>query len=161
VSGPDRAGPGGRHQSPDLEEALPFRIHRTNRLLRTHLGRFLEQREAGMSPEQWFVLARIAQRAPVRQVTLAEPVLGDPPNVSRLVDALVDRGYVARSPDPDDRRSWLLTLTRRGSARAAHLLGDAVEQREFVFAGFSDDELDTLATYLDRIDANVRQLLGS
>jgi DNA-binding MarR family transcriptional regulator len=107
------------------------------------------------------VLVRIGQRAPVRQVTLAEPVLSDPPYVSRLVDALVDRGYVARSPDPDDRRSWLLTLTRRGEARVTHLLADAVEQRELVFAGFSDDELDTLATYLDRIDANVRQELGS
>jgi DNA-binding MarR family transcriptional regulator len=145
---------------PDLEDALAFRIHRTNRLLRTHLGRFLEQREPRLSPEQWFVLARIAPRAPVRQVTLAEPVLGDPPNVSRLVDALVDRGYVARSPDPDDRRSWLLTLTRRGSARVAHLLADAVEQRELVFAGFTDDELDRLVTYLDRIDADVRPLLG-
>jgi DNA-binding MarR family transcriptional regulator len=160
VSALDRGRRGRRHQSPDLEDALAFRIHRTNRLLRTHLGRFLDQREPGLSPEQWFVLARIAQRAPVRQVTLAEPVLGDPPNVSRLVDALVDRGYVARSPDPDDRRSWLLTLTRRGETRVTHLLAAAVEQRELVFAGFSDDELDTLATYLDRIDANVRQLLG-
>ena len=161
MSVPDRGRRGRRHQSPDLEDALAFRLHRTNRLLRTHLARFLEEREPGLSPEQWFVLARIAPRAPVRQVTLAEPVLGDPPNVSRLVDALVDRGYVARSPDPDDRRSWLLTLTRRGQVRVTRLLAAAVEQRELVFAGFNDDELDTLATYLDRIDANVRQQLGS
>lgn len=161
MSAPERGRRKRRHQSPDLEDALAFRLHRTNRLLRTHLGRFLEEREPGLSPEQWFVLARIAQRAPVRQVTLAEPVLGDPPNVSRLVDALVDRGYVARSPDPDDRRSRLLTLTRPGQARVTQLLADAVEQRELVFAGLSDDELDTLATYLDRIDANVRQKLGS
>jgi hypothetical protein len=52
VSGPDRKRTGRRHQSPDLEDALAFRIHRTNRLLRTHLGRFLEQREPGLSPEQ-------------------------------------------------------------------------------------------------------------
>jgi DNA-binding MarR family transcriptional regulator len=69
--------------------------------------------------------------------------------------------YVARSPDPDDRRSWALTLTRRGKARVALLLAAPVEQRELVFAGFNDDELDALATYLDRIDDNVRQLLGS
>ena len=160
VSGPERPG-SGRHRSSDLEEALAFRIHRTNRLLRTHLARFLVEHEPGLSPEQWFVLARIAQRAPVRQVTLAEPVLGDPPNVSRLVDALVDRGYVARSPDPGDRRSWSLTLTKLGSARAARLLDDAIEQRELVFAGFSEDELDQLARYLDRIDANVKRLLSS
>jgi DNA-binding MarR family transcriptional regulator len=148
-----------RHQSADLEDALAFRIHRTNRLLRTHLSRLLEAREPGLTPEQWFVLARIAHGAPLRQVTLAEPVLGDPPNVSRLVDALVDRGYVERSPDPDDRRSWVLRLTRLGSSRTARLMDDAIRQRELVFAGFSESELDGLASLLDRIDDNLRQLL--
>ena len=148
-----------RHRSADLEDALAFRIHRTNRLLRTHLSRLLEAREPGLTPEQWFVLARIAHRAPLRQVMLAEPVLGDPPNVSRLVDALVDRGYVDRSPDPDDRRSWLLRLTRVGSARAARLLDDSIKQRALVFEGFDETELDQLASLLDRIDDNVRRLL--
>ena len=71
-----------RHSSPDLDQALAFRIHRTNRLLCTHLGRFLEAHEPGLTPEQWFVLARISERGPVRQVDLAEPVLGDPPNAA-------------------------------------------------------------------------------
>jgi DNA-binding MarR family transcriptional regulator len=34
--------------------------------------------------------------------------------VSQLVDALVNRGYLERSPDPDDRRRIALELTERG-----------------------------------------------
>jgi hypothetical protein len=34
--------------------------------------------------------------------------------VSQLVDALVHRGYLARGPDPDDRRRIALELTARG-----------------------------------------------
>ena len=34
--------------------------------------------------------------------------------VSQLTDTLVSRGYVARSPDPDDRRRVALELTERG-----------------------------------------------
>lgn len=145
---------------PILEDALAFRLHRTNRLLRTHLRRFLEAHEPGLSPEQWFVLARIAERGPVKQVELAEPVLGDPPNVSRLVDALVARGDVQRSPDPADRRSWSLTLTPDGRARTAELLVHVVDERRRVFAGFTDDDLDALAATLARIDVNVRGLLA-
>jgi DNA-binding MarR family transcriptional regulator len=37
---------------------------------------------------------------------------------SKLVDALVVRGYVDRSVDPDDRRRMLLSLTERGEAAA-------------------------------------------
>ena len=149
-----------RHRSPDLDQALAFRIHRTNRLLRTHLGRFLAEHEPGLTPEQWFVLARVSERGPVRQVDLAEPVLGDPPNVSRLVDALMEGGYLRRSPDPADRRSWLISLTPRGRSRTKRLLEHAVEERRLVFDGFDEPELDALAEALDRIDANVRPLLA-
>ncbi len=148
-----------RHRSPDLEHAPAFRLHRTNRLLRTHLARFLDGVAPGLTPEQWFVLARLAHRSPVRQVELAEPALGDPPNVTRLVDALVARGYVARRADPSDRRSWLLSPTRSGRALAARILRRAVTDRAAVFAGFDEDELDTLVELLERIDANVRELL--
>jgi DNA-binding MarR family transcriptional regulator len=149
-----------RHGSADLDQALAFRIHRTNRLLRTHLSRFLDAHEPGLSPEQWFLLARIAERAPLRQVDLAEPVLGDPPNVSRLVDALVERGYARRSPDPADRRSFLVSLTPRGRSRTARLLRHAVTERRLVFDGFEEPELAALAAALDRIDDNVRRLLA-
>jgi DNA-binding MarR family transcriptional regulator len=145
---------------PSLDDTLAFRIHRTNRLLRTHLRRLLEAHEPGLSPEQWFVLARIAEREPVRQVDLAEPVLGDPPNVSRLVDALVARGDVERSPDPADRRSWLLSLTPAGRVRSDALFARAIAERPRVFAGLEERELAALAGALDRIDANVRGLLG-
>ena len=156
-----RAATAARHRSADLDDALAFRVHRTNRLLRTHLARFLQASAPDITPEQWFVLARIAHQGPVRQVDLAEPVLGDPPNVSRLVDALVARGNAERSPDPTDRRSWLVSLTEQGHILTAALLERAVDERQAVFAGFTAAELDTLATMLDRIDANVRALLSS
>lgn len=152
---------GSRHRSPDLDDALAYRIHRTNRLLRTHLARILHDAAADVTPEQWFVLVRIRHRGRVRQVDLAEPVLGDPPNVSRLVDALVGRGYAERWPDPSDRRSWLVSLTNDGDALASRLLAVAVDERQAVFAGFADDELDRLAAALDRIDINVRALLAA
>jgi DNA-binding MarR family transcriptional regulator len=38
--------------------------------------------------------------------------------VSQLVDTMVMRGYIERSPDPDDRRRMQLTLTPRGEAAA-------------------------------------------
>lgn len=150
-----------RHRSPVLDDALAFRLHRTNRLLRTHLARFLDRRVPGISPEQWFILARVAQGPRVRQVDLAERVLADPPNVSRLVDALVARGLVRRSPDPADRRSWLLSLTKQGHTVTATLLDHTITERQLVFDGFTEDELDALAAALDRIDANLRRLLSS
>jgi DNA-binding MarR family transcriptional regulator len=127
--------------------------------MRTHLARFLGAHVPDISPEQWFVLARLAERTPIHQVDLAEPVLADPPNVSRLVDALVARGLVRRSPDPTDRRSCLLALTVEGRRLCTTLQSHAIAERQLVFNGFDESDLDALAGALDRIDGNVRRLL--
>jgi DNA-binding MarR family transcriptional regulator len=149
----------GLHDSKDLDDVVPFRISQTNRLLRTHLMRFLEEHAEGVSPEQWFILQRLAQRAPRRQVELSERVLADAPNVTRLIDTLVDRGLVERRPDPTDRRSWSVSLTPKGSKLIASSRRPLVGAREELFDGFGDEELRTLLGLLDRIDARVRMLL--
>lgn len=48
----------------------------------------------------------------------------------QLVDTLVIRGYLLRTPDPDDRRRMTVTLTERGrvAAEAAHSAIEAVDR---------------------------------
>ncbi len=45
----------------------------------------------------------------------------------QLVDTLVNRGYLARAADPEDRRRLTITLTGRGLA-AAEVIRDAVDR---------------------------------
>jgi DNA-binding MarR family transcriptional regulator len=161
VSRPPRSGAvtGGVHTSPLLSDAVAYRIHQTNRLLLTHLGRFLETSKRGLTPEKWFVLARLRQDAPLRQSQLVELALEDGPNVSRLVDGMVNAGLVERSLDPTDRRGRVLDLTEHGRVVADELFGRAIVERARVFAGFSEDELKLLTVALERIDTNVRAML--
>jgi DNA-binding MarR family transcriptional regulator len=46
---------------------------------------------------------------------------------SQLVDTLVLRGYLERTPDPADRRRVLLTLTDRGKAASDAVYAAVVE----------------------------------
>ncbi|MEM9036531.1 MAG: MarR family transcriptional regulator [Actinomycetota bacterium] len=147
------------HASADLDEAIAYRLHRSNRLLLTHLARVLERRRAGLTAEKWFVLARLHSDGPMRQVDLTERALEDAPNVSRLVDGLVAAELVERRPDPDDRRAKLLELSADGRALADQLLDDVRRERERVFAGLDDADLGALTAALDRVDQNVRSLL--
>jgi DNA-binding MarR family transcriptional regulator len=48
-------------------------------------------------------------------------------NASELVDALVVRGYLERSVDPEDRRRVLVTLTERGQAASDVVFGTVEE----------------------------------
>ena len=74
-----------RHRSPVLDDALAFRLHRTNRLLRTHLARFLDRHVPGISPEQWFILARRDKMLTETNAGLARPTTFRPcPSVLRV-----------------------------------------------------------------------------
>ncbi len=64
-----------------------------------------------------YVLARVhddnaALPALTRQLGISKQA------VSQLIDTMVTRGYLERTPDPADRRRMLLTLTPRGDAAA-------------------------------------------
>jgi len=147
-----------RHGS-TIEDAYAYRIHRTNRLLSTHLARFLAGRSSELTPEKFFILMKLHEAGPLPQNALIDVTLGDGPNVSRLVERLVVSGLVERAEDPNDRRARVLELTAEGSALARRLADDVVDERRVVFAGVSEHDLDTLGAVLDRLDANLRPSL--
>jgi DNA-binding MarR family transcriptional regulator len=60
---------------------------------------------------------------------------------SQLVDTLVARGYVERSPDENDRRRMVVALTERGEAAAAELKGAITTVDEALAAACPEDEL--------------------
>lgn len=89
----------------------------------THFRRLIMENanrvSPGMLPGAYKTLTTIARCEQVTASTLAERMLMDKGQVSRLVRELEDLGLVARSPDPRDGRSSLLRLTDVGTERLA------------------------------------------
>jgi DNA-binding MarR family transcriptional regulator len=86
-------------------------------LLTDTLGRELE--EAGAPPLTWYdVLVQLAMapedRLPMKR--LAESVVLSKSGITRLVDRMVDAGYIERAACPTDRRIVYAQLTPSGRA---------------------------------------------
>jgi DNA-binding MarR family transcriptional regulator len=72
---------------------------------------------AELSMREYDVLYTLSKcPEPVRISELNRHVLLSQPAVSRMVDRLAERGFIARQPDPADGRSVLLSLTEAGRA---------------------------------------------
>lgn len=92
-------------------------------LLRSH-ARIMRALDAtlragtGLSIRGYEVLVRLsrAREGPMRMSDLAVSALLSPSGISRLVDRLVERGYVCRIPDPSDKRGFFAELTPEGQA---------------------------------------------
>lgn len=77
------------------------------------LRRDFDRRAAvlGSTRAQWRVLAKLSRRDGQKQVELAEALDVEPITLSRMVDRLVEAGYVERRQDDADRRVWRIHLT--------------------------------------------------
>jgi DNA-binding MarR family transcriptional regulator len=95
-------------------------------LSREHLTRLLDERvfkPAGLTDQQFNVL-RILKGGPADGYTIGEirrRVIYRSADVPRLVDRLMALGFVARQPNPRDRRSCHVLLTPEGDACQARL----------------------------------------
>jgi DNA-binding MarR family transcriptional regulator len=64
-------------------------------------------------------------------------------------------GLISRTPDPADRRSALISLSRLGRQRAAQALAAAQEVNGLALKGFKPGERELLFEMLRRVAANL------
>ena len=137
-------------------EDILFEINETARAIR----RSFDQRAAlaGVTRQQWRVLARLKRESGLRQVELAERLDMEPITLCRIVDRLEEAGFVERRPDPSDRRAWRLELTEKAAPLVAQLRGLAHDLAEEIMQGMEESELGRLREELATIRANVAHL---
>ncbi|KAF4407084.1 MULTISPECIES: MarR family winged helix-turn-helix transcriptional regulator [Streptomyces] len=80
---------------------------------------------------------------------LAGQLFCNAPNLSFVVNQLVERGLVERDTDPGDRRSRVVVLTAEGRRTRERVMRVTLE--ETPFAGCEPEELDQLAEILRRV----------
>jgi DNA-binding MarR family transcriptional regulator len=105
----------------------------------------------GLTPARGEVIWLLHRRGQVTQRELSDVLDCTPRNVTGLVDALEDAGFVARTRHPTDRRAVLVSLTTRGETLAAGWRVDHDDGFARLFAGTSRADLATFATILDRL----------
>jgi DNA-binding MarR family transcriptional regulator len=70
--------------------------------------------ESGLTPPQYFILSLLWEKDRMPFKDLAAASLTSRPTITGIVDTLEKKGLVTREPNPDDRRSLLVSLTEKG-----------------------------------------------
>lgn len=108
----------------------------------------------GVSHSEYDVLVNVAggAREGVRPTDLAERVLLTKSGLTRLLDRLVDRGFIERHACPTDRRGQLIVLTpdgrhafRRATPSVVRAIGTLLG------SGHTEADIDALRVTCERI----------
>lgn len=115
---------------------------------------------AGLDSSAYPILFTLARR-PLRVSDVAETIHSDVSTVSRQVAGLTRSGFVDRTPDPDDGRAQLLTLTPAGRdviATARHLRDEWLAR---LVAEWSEDDVAAFAALLGRFGDSLQDYLST
>jgi DNA-binding MarR family transcriptional regulator len=110
---------------------------------------------AALTVNQRLAIGAIADFGPLGLSRLATLIGTSAPTASRVVDGLVDVGYVTRRADQDDRRAVRLELTRRGRARVERSRARVGARIEHAVAHLAEQDRLRLLTLLGEVAAGL------
>jgi MarR family transcriptional regulator, lower aerobic nicotinate degradation pathway regulator len=114
-----RAGESGAIDPPDaylVEDQVGFLLRRAHQ---RHVALFQETMAGcDLTPMQFTALIKVVELRRVTQNQLGRLVATDPATIQGVVQRLIARALVARTPDPMDRRTAVLAPTPAGLALA-------------------------------------------
>ncbi len=138
-----------------VRNSLGFHLQRVAFRLRQAGNAAFRDHGRDITMEQWGVLALLWERDGRTPVELAGHLCKDKPNITRLVDALVDRGFLERRPDPDDGRSYRVFLRPEGRTLRDVLLPIPTAVLERAFRGCSSGQVAEFRRMLETIWSNM------
>ncbi len=139
-----------RRHLDDIAEALPQRAAALSRLFLARTSVDISRTEAG-------VVGALSVR-PHRITELAAGEGVTQPAITRLVDRLQARGWVARESDPRDGRAVVVRLTPFGLEVCARLRAEYQALVHEEMAALADGDVEILAGAIDVLDELIARL---
>lgn len=141
-----------------FEDAITYLINQALHTLRQSVAQVCEERGYKITPEAVAVLFVLSRENGIPQSRIADILAKDRAVVTRLLNMLVDEGWVERIHDAADRRIVRANLTQAGEQALAQMLPAVSDFMQFkALDGVSEEEFDVTCRVLRRIISNIKE----
>lgn len=110
-------------------------LHKAERQLAEYMEG--ESRQRGVEPSEGHLLSYTTLYGPCPVSQLSRVFGHKPSTLTSMLDRLEERGLLERRPNPDDRRSILVSTTRRGAEVATELRAILEDMEERIYGRIS------------------------
>ncbi|MCU6433404.1 MarR family transcriptional regulator [Undibacterium sp. Jales W-56] len=135
-----------------VEESVGYLLSRTKTMLSKAVDDSLV--DLGITHAQASVIMMLAIGRCSTAAELARDLFIDAGAMKRMLDRLVVKGFLARTPDVTDKRLFKLILTEQGRTLAESLPPIYHRNLDIAFTGFSPEEIGFLRSLLKKLLAN-------
>ncbi len=106
--------------------------------------------------DQKLILQYLNDYPELSQKEIAELVFKDNASLTRMIDLMVNKKFLKRSMNNEDRRRYKIEITPKGKEVLNKLEPVIKENREKAFSGITEEELVQLNTTLNKILSNLK-----
>jgi DNA-binding MarR family transcriptional regulator len=114
--------------------------------------------ERGLTQTRAKVLWVLGKAERITQRELAAELKVTPRNVTTLIDALEETGFVRRTAHPTDRRAAVIVLTPKGQKSVARLQSEMTEFARLLFGNLSESDVKTFQRILHDVGTKLTEL---
>jgi DNA-binding MarR family transcriptional regulator len=145
-------------------KVFPIEYSAGNILARAHLmvklglTRYFKANGFDLTPQHWAILNILWDTDGIAQNVLAKRVTKDNSNITRTLDRMEKKGLIRRRPNPHDRRSFRVFLTKKGKGSMEKLCTLVEEFSRIAYAGMSQKDYHEFMRLLHIILNNLEEL---
>ena len=140
----------------NIEEVVLFQIEKTSKISKLYSQREFDNLNMNITVEQWILLKIIDENDGLTQKELADKSLRDPASITRTLDLLSKKGFVARRPVEENRRQHSISLLPGGKKFIRKYLPEVESHRSKSVEGLTKNEIKNLFITLNKIQRNLK-----
>ncbi len=137
-------------------EFIGYQVYTAQRALARSLD--LTLAPFGLTSGQWNALNQLNENGTMTQKELADLLRKEPATVARLLDRLVKRDLVKRTPHPEDRRANIVEITPAASDLLVEIEPYVVDRADQIAKGITDADLEVFFDVLNKVRNNANEL---
>jgi DNA-binding MarR family transcriptional regulator len=136
-----------------IEDVIVFKMARAVGISH-RIGQNFTESMFGLSLNEWRLMALITIHGPIRAGDLAELMLMDKSQLSRIIRMLTKKELVQSMPDKNDARAVALQVTEKAEELHTVMLAEAERRSKIFFGELSGAELLELNRLIEKITVN-------
>lgn len=139
-----------------LNNIIFYNIDHSIRLYRMYAQKKLREHGFKITIDQWLVIKCILENPTITQHELSELVFKDNASVTRIIDLLIKANYLEKEINPDDRRKFILQVTKSGEEIIKKVQEIVLQNRNKALKGIDAKELEIADAVLRKIITNCK-----
>ena len=138
-----------------IEDVILFQIDLTSKVAKRYSQKEFDQKKLGITVDQWVLLKIVHEYQALTQKELADRSYRDPASITRTLDLLEKKNLLRRKNISDNRRSYEIELTTKGSDFVDKHLDLIKSHRKNSIKGISKKDLILLSSILEKMRKNM------